>query len=229
MKKIFLSIFSALALLMTACDNGSYEVHQTFFYPQRPGGMVLYADQETDTVRLYSLDPWKASTQQSWLTVTPSETPLTNGEMSLSTLLTVTAGVNDTGARRVGGVEVKSYDYVTMPVAQNAWLNIVNPSPRYDTADGQLTATLEADKVKFTLNAKADADTTVTFVVYQDGATLQSGADWMTPETTAFEAGRHVVRLSLDRNDTGAPRIAVLTLTSGGVSTPVEVIQAAQR
>lgn len=54
MKKITLSLLAVLALLVAACDNGSYELHQTFFYPQRPGGMVLYADQESDTVRLYA-------------------------------------------------------------------------------------------------------------------------------------------------------------------------------
>lgn len=229
MKKITLSLLAVLALLVAACDNGSYELHQTFFYPQRPGGMVLYADQESDTVRLYSLDPWKASTQQSWLKVTPTETPMVNGEPSLSTLLTITTGTNTTGARRVGGVEVQSYDYVAMPVAQNAWLNITVPAPTYDTADGKLTAMLEADKVRFTLNAKADADTSVVFKVYQDGATLQSDAAWLMPEESVFDAGEHKVRLALERNNTGAPRAAMLTLTSGGVSTPVTVVQAFAR
>ena len=39
----------ALVLALAACTEGSYEHHASYFYPQRPDGQLLYADQTMDT------------------------------------------------------------------------------------------------------------------------------------------------------------------------------------
>ena len=60
MKKLFQPLALGIILLLAACAESGYETHQTYFFPQYPGGMNFYADQESDTVHLISLDSWTA-------------------------------------------------------------------------------------------------------------------------------------------------------------------------
>ena len=50
--------FLILVIALVSCTEGSYERHESFFYPQRPDGQLLYADQTTDTTLIFSLDSW---------------------------------------------------------------------------------------------------------------------------------------------------------------------------
>ena len=68
-------------------------------------------------------------------------------------------------------------------------------------------------------------DTTIIFKVYQDGATLSSSAEWITPDSTSFSKGLHKIKVSYTGNNTNAKRNATLTLTSAGVSTDIIVSQ----
>ena len=38
MKKVFPLLISVMVLCFAACTESSYEYHQTYFYPQQPGG-----------------------------------------------------------------------------------------------------------------------------------------------------------------------------------------------
>ncbi|MBQ5909468.1 MAG: hypothetical protein IIW85_03980, partial [Bacteroidaceae bacterium] len=60
MKKVFPLLVSVIALCFAACTESSYEYHQTYFYPQQPGGKMMYADQTLDTTRVISYDSWTA-------------------------------------------------------------------------------------------------------------------------------------------------------------------------
>ena len=228
MKKTLFSLLASLTLLVASCNNDPYEVHQSFFFPQKPEGMITYADQTMDTIRLYSLDTWTASTSQSWCSVSPDKYQIRNDSLVLNTLMTITNEVNTSGARRVGYIQVKTFTDLGMRVVQNAWLNISRPEPMYSTTPEDNMDNLPANKVYFLLNAQAKTDTAIVFTVYQDNATLSSSETWAVPETTTFSAGRHNVRISLEPNPTTSSRTATLTLTSAGVNTPISIIQSAK-
>lgn len=222
----FLFLAGALAAL-SSCDESSYEVHQTFFYPQIPGGMQFYADQTSDTIHVYSLDSWTSAVTQEWMDVTPKSytvQPMSQAD----TRLTITTTANTTGAIRTGSVTVSAHDVVSMGVTQFPWLNIIVPDVTYynsDPTDTDLTPQTQA-RFDMSLNA-ATRDTLVVFRVYQDGATLASDASWIAPEQTTFSAGRDTVRLSITPNTATEARTAKLTLTSAGVSTVINVRQPA--
>ena len=58
MKKILFVLTVGCGCLFAACDSGENEAHQTYFYPDRAGGLQLYADQTEDTLHIVSLDSW---------------------------------------------------------------------------------------------------------------------------------------------------------------------------
>ncbi len=226
--KTFRNLLMAGAVVaLASCGDSTYEVHQTFFYPQIPGGMQFYADQTYDTLHVYSLDSWTAALTQDWLDVTPKSytvAPMTNAD----TRLTVTTAPNTTGEVRTASLVVSSYDVISMGITQYPWLNIIFPNAIYDNGDpiGDNDPTQLSARFELPLRATT-SDTTVVFRVYQDNATLQSDADWLTPEETTFSAGRDTVRLTVTPNQTAATRTGRLTLTSAGVSSVITVTQPA--
>ena len=225
MKTLRNLLWAGLALALISCDESSYEVHQTFFYPQQPGGMQLYADQPSDTIHVYSLDSWTASTTQEWMSVTPDAftvSPTTSGD----TRLTVSVTPNTTGALRTGYLVVNAHDAVSMAVNQFPWLNVIVPEPIYYTDAPEGGDAASTTRARFDLRlSPTTQDTIAVFRVYRDGATLQSDAKWLQPDRATFSAGRDTVRLSVAPNQTGAARSARLTLTSAGVATDITVTQ----
>ncbi len=220
MKKLLFALFPCAALLLAACEEAKYEIHQTFFYPQMSQGMKVYADQQSDTIRLLSLDSWTlASSTPEWLTVTPNECTINAGS-SANTLLTLTMEKNMTGQSRRGSIDVRSWDNISMPVVQVSWLNISQPSSETDNFN-DLTK-----KASFEMSLEALAqDTAVVFTVYQDEATLTCQSDWVEVETENFAAGKHRAKISVYANPTKDGRSTNLVLTSGGISTDIAITQ----
>lgn len=223
MKKIFLTLLPCLALGLASCGDSSYEVHNTYFYPLQSSGIRVYADQQTDTIHLISLDSWTAQSSVSWMTVSPTSATA-SGTAFTDTRMTLTFEDNATGSIRYGAINVESYSTLGMPVFQYSWLNITRPAAVYYTTEDDVNR-----KASFPMSiAAAAADTTLIFTVYQDGATLASDADWAVPGTTTFEAGTHTVPLSVAANAADSSRTATLTLTSGTVSSQITLTQAAR-
>lgn len=228
MKKIAPLAICGIALLAAACSESSYEVHQTYFYPQQPYGMKLYADQPSDTIRLISMDSWTISPQADWISVSPSsmDVPANDGS---NTRLTVSVEPNTTGKNRRGQFHVSSYDNIGMTVNQYSWLNIIRPSASISQGSqpADINSDFENSTATFSMNIPATVtDTTVIFRVYRDNATLTSDAEWFKPAETTFSAGRHEVDITVQPNGTTASRTATLILTSAGISTPIAVKQA---
>ena len=220
MKKIFASLIPCAALALASCGDSNYEVHQTFFSPLKNGGMEFFADQQSDTIHLLSLDSWTLASTASWMSVTPTSKNIPQYQ-SADTRLDITTEVNTTGATRIAYINVTANVSPSMPVIQRPWLNIKQPTAFYTDTDKESTK-----KATFPLMLKAAAnDTTLIFKVYQDGATLSSSADWVTPDSTTFKSGLHKVKVSFTANSTNAKRNATLTLTSAGVSTDIIVSQ----
>ncbi len=233
MKKILMALLPCIALSFTSCGDSEYEMHQTFFYPQMPGGMRIYADQQQDTIHVLSLDSWTASTSATWMTVTPTSQNIP-AMSSADVKLTLKLEKNTTGQTRGGYINVASYDQISMPVIQYYWLNIRRPEPKYTSSSSVLpgidsngSSSAYGDvKASFPLDLKAAAaDTSLIFTVYQDDATLQSSAEWVKTEGNSFVSGNHNVKVSVEANHDTAPRNAQITLTSGGISSIIEVTQ----
>lgn len=229
MKKVFPLLLSAVALCFAACSESSYEYHETYFYPQQPGGKTMYADQTLDSTRVMSYDSWTLQSTSDWLTLTPTEQGIPAG-YGMNTLVKLSATPNTTGTTRHSVMLLKSFSSLAMDVYQTSWLNIIWPTPSYTAkpgaeTDGGTTGTM--DKLA-SFAATVSADTTsmkVRFRVYADGATLVSDAPWLVQKDTVYAAGTHEALLAVEPNASAAPRTATLTLTSNGVSTPIKITQ----
>ena len=204
MKKLIASLLPCAALALASCGDSNYELHQTFFSPLKINGMDFFADQQSDTIHLLSLDSWTLASTASWMRVTPTSMTIPQYK-SADTRLDITTDVNNTGSTRIAYINVTSNVSPSMPVIQRGWLNITQPMPFYTNTDKVLT--------------------TIIFKVYQDGATLSSSAEWITPDSTSFSKGLHKIKVSYTGNNTNAKRNATLTLTSAGVSTDIIVSQ----
>lgn len=211
-------------LALTACTEATYEAHQSFFYPQKPDGLLLYADQTADTTNVYSLDSWTATAEGGWFHVSPTECTIPVGQAAL-THIELTTSPNNTGVNRSGRIVVKSHDTISQLVYQCTWLNILYPFANY-TYEGE-DDSYAARKATFSQTLTFDvAATQVRFNTYSPGATLTTDAEWLQPETTEFpEAGYYQVKVKVQPNDAKEKRVGRLTLTSAGISSVITVEQ----
>lgn len=216
----------ATAAALTACNEGSYEAHQTYFTPQQPDGMMLYADQSEDSTHVYSLDSWTLSLEgDGWFNVTPTQQEIPAGYTGF-TKLTLRTTPNTTGENRSGAIVVNSYHTITQRVYQCTWLNILYPYAQYYYPEGkeEVYANRQA---KFQLNLPFDATSSqVRLVTYADQATITSDAAWVKPEQDVCEtAGLHTVALTVQPNPEETKRYATLTVTSAHITTTIQVEQ----
>lgn len=216
MKKSYFALLAFLMLFVVSCDEADYEVHQTFFYPQKPYGLQLYADQTADTINVYSIDPWTSSLTGDWFTVSP-----TVSDKWFNTHIDITTSVNTTGKNRQGMFNVHAHETIGLLVMQNTWLNIMDPSPRVDN-----TVPFEDRRAVFECRVDDDAySPEVSFYVYQDDAQLTSQAEWLKPETITFAKGYHTVKVNVETNPEEQERTGTLTLTSAGITSVITIVQ----
>ena len=219
----FLS-FLILVIALTACTEGSYEHHASYFYPQRPDGQLLYADQTMDTTLIYSLDSWQATKEGDWFSITPESFEVRPG-VSIFTKMTFTTTPNTTGKGRTGLVTIHAYHTISQSLYQTPWLNITYPFAQYTKGEDHTFATRKATFRMALLSSATSSQ--VRFTTYAENATLTSNAEWVTPEKTIFLApNNYEVKLTIQPNKSKDPRTAQLTLTSAGISTPIIVEQA---
>ena len=214
----------ALVLALAACTEGSYEHHASYFYPQRPDGQLLYADQTMDTTLIYSLDSWQATKEGDWFSITPESFEVRPG-VSIFTKMTFTTTPNTTGKGRTGLVTIHAYHTISQSLYQTPWLNITYPFAQYTKGEDHTFATRKAT-FRLSLPSSATASQ-LRFTTYAENATLTSDAEWVTPEKTIFLApNSYEVKLTIQPNKSKDARSAQLTLTSAGISTPITVEQA---
>ena len=142
--------------------------------------------------------------------------------------INILGAVNNTGKIRSGHIVVKSYDTVGMLVKQTTWLNIIRPFGKAENYDNEGNLLPEEDrKMTFADSTISTANQfEIEFVVYADGATLSTDADWLVPAETTFKAGKYIVAVVAQENLATEPRTANLILTSNGISTPITITQA---
>lgn len=225
---VFLAALAAVLCLNSCLDGGNNEIHQTYFYPTRPSGIEMFADQVVDSTYICSYDSWSASfyvnSGDSWLTITPASAEVPAGS-GLATLVTLKATPNTTGLSRYGtirlNVNANEIGTLAMPVYQYGWLNITVPTPKFTSTD--LDTAKPTFQDEFTKNA---GSAYLTFEVYSD-ATIVSDADWLVvpADVAHVKAGSHGLILTVLGNNTGAKREAHVTLTSNGVSNVITYVQ----
>ena len=115
-----------------------------------------------------------------------------------------------------------------MLVKQTTWLNIIRPFGKAENYDNEGNLLPEEDrKMTFAGSTISTANQfEIEFVVYADGATLSTDADWLVPAETTFKAGKYIVAVVAQENLATEPRTANLILTSNGISTPITITQA---
>ena len=228
MKKIFL--YTCFLVALGSCSESEFEFHQTYFTPQEIDGKVLYADQTNDSTLLVSYDPWKASLlfadENEWFSITPNEYQFVKGMQYSETKVYISTTPNTSGKSRIGLIQINTYDIkstelVGLKVYQHPWLNIVKPHGIWNAEMAMETFTINFD-------SPHSGQFEVKFTVYDENATLISGAEWLRPATVAITPGKQQsVTVNIDENtDTSEPRTATLVLKSKGIETPISVTQA---
>lgn len=236
LKLIFAAVAAVFALV--SCESGGNEYHSTYFYPM-DSGIMTYADQTYDSVKVVSTDSWTLDNNSEWCTirnngqVAPFSVNIPAGYIA-ATRLDLALLPNNTGAIRSNTIEVQSsyakIGKVMQTLVQMPFLNISSPTPMKQTVN-------ENTQYTFTLTVPANGqaaggkDPSISFTVYASGATLTtSDNSWLVPEqTSGFEKDKtQEVAVKVSANATGAERTGTLTLTSNGISTPITVKQAKQ-
>lgn len=222
MKHILPILFAGF--LFVACDDSKDEFHQQYFYPQMPGGMSLFADQQTDTINFVSTDSWKARATADWFTISPTAYDIPAEYLQTKTPIIINVTSHTTDNIRRGAIEVDAYgSTLSMNLTQYPWLNIQYPAPtRAKDAEGKT----DAEAVRFTLDLRSTTTAIpLYFVTYQPGATITSDAEWLTLPDTVFAPGAHSYQPAIPENTSLESRKATLTLTSGGVSNQILITQ----
>lgn len=240
MKKIKILLAAVAAVFsLAACDMGGNEYHSTYFYPPT-NGIVTYADQTYDTIRVVSSDSWTLASTADWCHIayngkfTPLSVTVQEGTL-LAAKLEFNLRPNDTGVMRSLPIDVVSsygkIGTVSQTLIQAPFINVTTPQPVKESgSDGKTRYT-------FTLNVPANGlmtaskQPTIEFTPYSAGATLSVDADWVKlDKATGFLAAKpQVVTLTVQANTASTERTATIKLTSNGITTPITVKQAAAK
>ena len=211
MKQLFFGLCALAVTGLMSCDNKSEEYFGSL--QNASGALIssvdLYADQDSAVFYVVASDPWTSTAQLDWATYSPTE--FSKGYYSTKVKVIPTSG-NSTGKIRSGQISfnLPRHKLSTM-VYQSPWHNITSPSLTRDN--------------KFDIQLMS-ADSTVTplvFTTYKDGGTLKAADSWVYVDTT-FAAGHHTILVPIGKNK-GDARTSTITLTAGGVSTPITISQ----
>ena len=215
--------FALIVSTMTSCLNGENEYHEIYFYPQRPEGIVLYADQTTDTTTLVSYDSWTMTKEGEWFDASPNSQEIPVGSYGI-TRIGINTTANTTGQNRSGRISINSYLSISTPVYQTSWLNIISPKPKYTNTDAN--GSFNSLKARFELDLLYNTQShAIHFSTYGKSATLTSNAEWIKPQIETFMSGTNMAILDIKPNELSTAREAQLSLTSEGVTTIIYVKQ----
>lgn len=209
---------ATLSLAESCKDDDDLGLFSAYFYPTRPQGIELYADQTIDSTAVVSTVSWDIAPQYTvgdggWLALSPTKADVVPN-LELFQRVHLTAEANTTGFTRTCLLAVNLHsdriDGIAMPVKQLGWLNITVPQPRFTTDDEATMQPIFEHTLKAT-------DVNATMVCHlHENATLSSDAAWLTiPEDLKnIEKGDKYLLFNVARNTTGAERTAQVTITS---------------
>lgn len=225
MKKSFLSCVALVATLFVACNKESYYHTMGLQYPQSIA--VVDADQTLDSVVFATTDNFNLTSNADWMTVPDSmrsgriqnvyqmiwmvASPLVFETNTTGKIRTALLTIHCTGANEWDQSATATYK-------QLHWLNITVPAPNYAYKDGDIT-----DAAFVMTDSATQVSDSLCFRVHGNW-TLTEGA-FVHPTTVEGEAGKNIVRLTIDPNLSADERQEQIVLTSNGISTPIVVKQ----
>ena len=205
-----------LFLAVIAACNKENEFHQTRFL--RPGStpLLVYADQEWDSISFQSSESYELSTNVTWCKVdemTKSLTiPYANALVDCYAWLQFEP--NTTGENRSAIIHLAAGEYsIDAFVIQYPFLCITSPT-RYGA--GLTALTFQYNETQKELAFTAFGNWTLA---------LKEPAAWLQLSRIQGGEGEMTVTVTLETNETGADRSAVVTLTSRGVSEDITITQ----
>lgn len=229
MKKTFWLLLAVLSIITASCSKDSYYHNMAIIYPS--GGKILYADQDLDSVVLYTTDSYQASSSVAWLSI---PTDRTAGKIEnyyryvWQVSIPVQLEANTTEKTRTALVAVHTFgsdDWKqtgTVTFYQLPWVDVYSPVPSYSYVEGIPTAAsfLATDSA-------TQVSDTLKFYVY-DKWTLSDGS-FVHPTAIMGEKGDNVIALMLDSNTTKGERHDTLTLVIRGIKTRIAFKQEAPK
>lgn len=233
MKLRNLLLAAAAVLGLSACTESTNEYHSTYFYPITASGVETFADQQMDSVRVMSYDTWTLNNTTDWVDMKVGTTQTNQIKVEVPTgyfnltRLDFVLKPNTTGKTRSTVVQVTSsfgkVGAIATRLIQYPFHNITTPAAKMTEDGTNATFTLDLPQK----NNRETATSSLAFTVYTADAQLTSSADWLTVDKANgyTPSVKDLVKVTAEPNTTGEARKAQLTLTSGGVTTVINVNQ----
>lgn len=233
MKLRNLLLAAAAVIGLAACNENTNEYHSTYFYPITASGVQTFADQQLDSVRVMSYDTWTLNNTVDWVDMKVGTTQTNQIKVEVPvgyfnlTRLDFVLKPNTTGKTRTTPVQVTSsfgkVGTIATVLIQYPFHNITTPAAKMTENGTNATFTLDLPQK----SNKETATSFLSFTVYTSDAQLTSSADWLTVDKANgyTPSVKEKVNITAQPNTTGEARKAQLTLTSGGVSTVINVNQ----
>lgn len=240
MKQHFLSLATVLLsgiAMLTSCNTKSeYEEHQISLQTRNNTvNTILYGDQITDTVWVKSTENWTATLEKKTansdkdnnaapLTITPQSVKVKQGYYAITPIVIAAAKPSTDSIPQHYLLQIKptqgQLNSLTHHVIQTNWLHINGINNIEDFNKPHLAEQIEYEAKKLYF----------AFTLYNPQLSthaLTSDADWLTVPAEAKQpkTGYQVVELKATENPTNKPRVAHVSLSSGGVTTTITFTQ----
>ena len=240
MKQHFLSLatvlFSGIAMFTSCNTKSEFEEHQLSLQTrQYVHNSVLYGDQTTDTVWVKSTENWTATLEKKTtnsdkdnnaapLTITPQSVKVKQGYYAITPIVIAAAKPSTDSIPQHYLLQIKptqgKLNSLTHHVIQTNWLHINGINNIEDFNKPHLAEQIEYEAKKLYF----------AFTLYNPQLSthaLTSDADWLTVPAEAKQpkTGYQVVELNATEHPTNKPRVAHVSLSSGGVTTTITFTQ----
>lgn len=240
MKQHFLSLatvlFSGIAMLTSCNTKSEYEEHQISLRTRNyTVNTILYGDQTTDTVWVKSTENWTATLEKKTtnsdkdnnaapLTITPQSVKVKQGYYAITPIVIAAAKPSTDSIPQHYLLQIKptqgKLNSLTHHVIQTNWLHINGINNIEDFNKPHLAEQIEYEAKKLYF----------AFTLYNPQLSthaLTSDTDWLTVPAEAKQpkTGYQVVELKATENPTNKPRVAHVSLSSGGVTTTITFTQ----
>ena len=240
MKQHFLSLatvlFSGIAMLTSCNTKSEYEEHQISLQTRyNTVNTILYGDQITDTVWVKSTENWTATLEKKTtnsdkdnnaapLTITPQSVKVKQGYYAITPIVIAAAKPSTDSIPQHYLLQITptqgKLNSLTHHVIQTNWLHINGINNIEDFNKPHLAEQIEYEAKKLYF----------AFTLYNPQLSthaLTSDADWLTVPAEAKQpkTGYQVVELKATENPTNKPRVAHVSLSSGGVTTTITFTQ----
>lgn len=229
-------LFSGIAMLTSCNTKSEYEEHQISLQTRyNTVNTILYGDQITDTVWVKSTENWTATLEKKTtnsdkdnnaapLTITPQSVKVKQGYYAITPIVIAAAKPSTDSIPQHYLLQIKptqgKLNSLTHHVIQTNWLHINGINNIEDFNKPHLAEQIEYEAKKLYF----------AFTLYNPQLSthaLTSDADWLTVPAEAKQpkTGYQVVELKATENPTNKPRVAHVSLSSGGVTTTITFTQ----